>query len=417
MNFNFKYIPAFSIIANDKKVEQILNAYYNLLDSAGGKKIDEQDLDKVSPLFYFVLTGGTEKIVLDLVGKRNQYIKNEPVYLIAHSSDNSLPASLEILAKLKQDGKKGQIFYLESSTDSSGLDKIQSTVKFISVKDKLSKSKIGLIGEPSDWLIASSPKSKIITERWGPMVVTIDLNEVTTNLSRAALATTDNTNLKVKAENILEPSENEIVENENVYRSVKNIVEKHKLDSLSIRCFDLVLDQKTTGCFAISQLNDDGIIAGCEGDLVSTIGMLVANKLTGKLVWMANPSKINLDESTLTLAHCTVPRKMINAYNLRSHFESGLGVGIEGKLPQGRVTLFRIGGKNMERLWTAEGEIVETTKDENLCRTQAKIKLDSSNKLEELLNDPLGNHLLMIYGDHTAELQNYKNFTENLIEE
>ena len=201
-----------------------MNAYYNLLDSAGGKKIDEQDLDKVSPLFYFVLTGGTEKIVLDLVGKRNQYVKNEPVYLIAHSSDNSLPASLEILAKLKQDGKKGQIFYLESSTDSSGLDKIQSTVKFISVKDKLSKSKIGLIGEPSDWLVASSPKSKIITERWGPMVVTIDLNEVTSNLSRAALTSTDNTNLKVKAENILEPSENEIVENENVYRSVKNIV-------------------------------------------------------------------------------------------------------------------------------------------------------------------------------------------------
>ena len=132
---------------------------------------------------------------------------------------------------------------------------------------------------------------------------------------------------------------------------------------------------------------------------------------------MANPSKINLNESTLTLAHCTVPRKMINAYNLRSHFESGLGVGIEGKLPQGRVTLFRIGGKNMERLWTAEGENVETTEDENLCRTQAKIKLDSSNKLEQLLNDPLGNHLLMIYGDHTAELQNYKNFTENLIEE
>ena len=210
---------------------------------------------------------------------------------------------------------------------------------------------------------------------------------------------------------------NEIVENENVYRSVKKIVEKHNLDSLSIRCFDLVLNQKTTGCFAISQLNDDGIIAGCEGDLVSTVGMLLANKLTGKLVWMANPSKINLNESTLTLAHCTVPRKMINAYNLRSHFESGLGVVIEGKLRQGRVTLFRIGGKNMERLWTAEGEIVETTKDENLCRTQAKIKLDSSNKLEELLNDPLGNHLLMIYGDHTAELQNYKNFTENLIEE
>lgn len=413
MNFNFKYIPASSIIANDKKVEKILNVYYNLLDSAGGNKIDEQDLDKVSPLFYFVLTGGTEKIVLDLVEKRNRFNQNGPVFLIAHSSENSLPASLEILAKLKQDGKSGQIFYLENPSDSIGLSKIQMTVKFLSVREELRNSKIGLIGEPSDWLVASSPNSKTVTEQWGPQVVSIDLNEVISNLSSAKIETTNITTLKASAENVIEPSENEIADNENVYRAVKNIVDKYELDSLSIRCFDLVLNQKTTGCFAISQLNDDGVISGCEGDLVSTVGMLLANKLTGKLVWMANPSKINLESSTLTLAHCTVPRKMINAYNLRSHFESGLGVGIEGKLPKGKVTLFRIGGKNMERLWTAEGEIVETTEDENLCRTQAKIKLDDSNKLEELLKDPLGNHLLMIYGNHAAELQNYKNFMGN----
>ena len=76
--------------------------------------------------------------------------------------------------------------------------------------------------------------------------------------------------------------------------------------------------------------------AGCEGDVVSTVGLLWASSYMDLYStirkqrappppWMANPSRIDLEEKTLTLAHCTVPRKLVKEYQLVSHFESGIG--------------------------------------------------------------------------------------------
>jgi L-fucose isomerase-like protein len=163
------------------------------------------------------------------------------------------------------------------------------------------------------------------------------------------------------------------------------------------------MQRNTSGCFALSALTDSGIIAGCEGDLVSAVGMLWAKLLTGEVPWMANPSDIDTAANTLWLAHCTVPRATVETYSLRSHFESGVGVGIQGTLARGPVTLLRVGGISMERLWLAEGEITDTGAKENLCRTQARIALTDGN-VGDLLSAPLGNHLVMIRGHHAGVL-------------
>ena len=52
-----------------------------------------------------------------------------------------------------------------------------------------------------------------------------------------------------------------------LYRAIKRIVEEEKLSALTLSCFKLIEQTGTTGCLALSLLNDDGIIAGCEGDL------------------------------------------------------------------------------------------------------------------------------------------------------
>jgi len=169
-----------------------------------------------------------------------------------------------------------------------------------------------------------------------------------------------------------------------------------------------VLDMKTTGCFALAQLSDEGIIAGCEGDMVSTVGLLWTHKLLDQVPWMANPAQLDAECNTLWLAHCTVPRTIVREYCLRSHFESSLGVGLQGTLPPGPVTLLRIGGKEMNRLWLAEGDIVQAGFAENLCRTQAKVHLTQGGTVDDLLSAPLGNHLVLVKGHHLKRLQSWK---------
>ncbi len=86
----------------------------------------------------------------------------------------------------------------------------------------------------------------------------------------------------------------------------------------------------------------------------------------------------------------------------------GAGRGHPGAdLPAGPVTLLRIGGKSMDRLWLAEGDILRSGDAENLCRTQAEVQLTRGGHVTDLLRAPLGNHLVLVPGHHLDRLQSW----------
>jgi len=407
MTEQFSFIPVKSqFIETEEALNSIVGNYFSAFEQIGGERCNEEYLNSSQPLFYIMVTGGTEQLLLDLKTKRDQTNPDEPVFLIAHPTHNSLPASLETLARLQQDNIPGQIFYLNGPEDEAGLNKIKSVLENISVIEELNKTKIGLVGEPSDWLVASSPEPSIVKDTWGAEVVSIDIKEITQaldNISQEKISAVLNS-LTSEAKNIIEPSKLDLENNVKVYLALKALIDKYGLNAITIRCFDLVLDKKTTGCFGLAQLNDEGYIAGCEGDLVSTIAMLWAFKLLNQIPWMANPAQIDEARNTLWLAHCTVPRSIVKNYDLRSHFESGLGVGIQGEFSRGPITLLRLGGKKIEKIWIAEGEISQTGNSVHLCRTQVEIKL-TSGSVRDLLNAPLGNHLILVNGHQSARLK------------
>ena len=61
----------------------------------------------------------------------------------------------------------------------------------------------------------------------------------------------------------------------------------------------------------------------------------------------------------------------------------------------------------MNKIWIAEGKIISTPSSENLCRTQAEIRLFNSS-VKDLLCSPLGNHLLMVSGKCSAQLKEFQ---------
>lgn len=404
----FGFIQAASSISTIP-LDEIAHEIRMQLTQVGGELFDETQIKEDHPLMYFILTGGTEQKVLNLWNERRKQFDNEPVFLLAHNANNSLAASIEILARLQQEGAKGKIVYCDETSNKDYLDDLEKTVKHFGIFHSLKKIKIGLVGSPSDWLIASMPEAEIIKNIWGPEIIKIEMHELKDMIAGVKDEEIEDAhfNLTKKASEIKEPSKKELKNVVKVYAALKKIVEKYQLNALSVRCFDLVLDLKTTGCFALSKLNDDGIVAGCEGDLVSTLGMIWMNMLTDQNVWMANPSQLEEQNNSMVLAHCTVPISMVQSYKLRSHFESGLSVGIQGELTKGKVTLLRLGGKNLDKIWITAGEILESNSPENLCRTQVNVKLHGSAKVEDLLTKPLGNHLLMLRGNYVKELHNW----------
>ena len=368
-------------------------AHRRTLTAAGGTPAAADDWANPAPLVYVILTGGTEQEVLRLRALRAAAWPGEPVLLLAHPGHNSLPAALEILARIHQEEQTGRIFFLSGSADADVLDSLAEAVRATDATAFLRRARIGVIGQPSDWLVASVPDPAAVKQRWGPALVRIPLDRVHERLAAGA----PGRSWPGRPRAVVEPTPADLDRSTAVYEALREIANDHDLDALTLRCFDLVTADRATGCLALARLSDEGIPAGCEGDIPAVLGLLWIHRLTGRPGWMANPARVEPAAGRLLLAHCTVPLDLVGGHTLRSHFESGLGAAIQGELPSGDATLFRIGGSGLERLWIAEGEGEADPPEEGLCRTQLTVRIPPA-AAADLLARPLGNHLLFVPG-------------------
>jgi L-fucose isomerase-like protein len=164
----------------------------------------------------------------------------------------------------------------------------------------------------------------------------------------------------------------------------------------------LLTSVRNTGCIALARLNSEGYVAGCEGDVPAMLSMMIARSLLGVSGFQANPAHINPDSGEMLFAHCTIPLQLTNRYELDTHFESGIGVGIRGYVEEGPVTIFKTSG-NLERVFAAEGQLLACESKPDLCRTQQVIRLDNPSQTSYFLTNPIGNHHVILPG-HVASL-------------
>jgi L-fucose isomerase-like protein len=160
-----------------------------------------------------------------------------------------------------------------------------------------------------------------------------------------------------------------------------------------------VQQRKVTACLALAQLNTEGVVAACEGDLASMAGMMLMRAVTGQVPWMANTTAIT--GNRLLLSHCTAGFDLVSDIRLVTHYETDLSLAVNGNVTASDVTLFRLSGP-LDRAFVAEGRVVSHPVIANACRTQVEIEL-SPQSMASLRKKPLGNHLLMAPG-HYSEL-------------
>ncbi len=398
----FGYLPVSSALHDAATVDRLLTGLAADLATAGGHRSADPGGD--APLAVVVLTGGTEQQVLQAAAARPA---REPVIVVAHPWHNSLAAAFEAVARLHQDGRPSRVVYLDG--EATGRTALAEAVHDVDVARRLRRLRIGAVGTPSDWLVASSPRPEVVRDAWGPEVVPIDMAEALRAYEEATAGAGAELASAVVggATKVMEADAPAVADAARVHPVLADLVRRYRLDALTVRCFDLVSQLGTSGCLALAELNDTGVTAGCEGDLPSTVAMVWTRMLLGATPWMANPAQLNLDQGRLLLAHCTVARSLTNGYRIRSHFESGLGAAIAGSLSTGPVTLVRIGGRRLERCWIADGTSVTQPVREGLCRTQLTVQLPRA-VLEGLLAAPLGNHLVVVPGHHRDRLAHWQ---------
>ena len=392
-------------------IQRLENECHAEINIIGDEMVETQNFASLQTLpdAVMIATGGVENLlkriwsaidVETMCGPSRQ--KN--VMMIADGRNNSLAAALEILTYLGNNGVEGIILHGTN-------DEIVSAVMETHGRASL-RGRIGLFGQPSDWLIASGVDRDYLHQHYGIETIDIDLQRLIDGIKTIPQTEAEKVAQAMvkRAKVVKEPTNADMLEASKAYLAIKRICKEERLDAMTIRCFDIVKTCGTTSCLALALLNDEGIVAGCEGDMQTLMSMYLAKRLCGEVAFMANPSHLT-DQSSM-LAHCTIPLTMCDETTIRSHFESSIGVAIQGLLPLEDYTLFKWGGPKLDRYFVVEAKAIETPYSNHFCRTQITLNV---NLKPYLLQHSIGNHHVIIRGRHASQIRQF--MTKNGITE
>ena len=388
-----------------------------------------------------ILTGGTESLFIKLFGENCSRLGN--IIIISDAYHNSLAASQEICTWLYNNGVQHRHIHIplhspdatlnrlptllcaespapqrcecnagvaaeatcaEAATAEAASDEATSADALVKA---LGGCTIGLIGEASPWLIASGIDKEALSERCRVSFREISIGTLADKylgyrelwknhtLSAGARAELDEVLCRFSCSLEGDRTTEDLSDAAIMYLALASICKEEHLDAVTVKCFDLLSSCKTTACLALALLNDNGKIAGCEGDIPSICTMLAVYKALGRPSFMANPASIDSDNLSIDFAHCTIPTVMVESCTLPSHFESGIGIGINGEVPLGNYTLCKLSGKTLERSLICNGRLVKGEYLSNRCRTQVRFIFESKAEFEAFCKARVGNHIIL----------------------
>lgn len=345
---------------------------------------EDYELTDHQPEVLFFLSGGSERPAMELVSPGDFYL------LIGSRHGNSYASATEVKAYLN-----------ENKIPSLLLDEEEAETKaflqdFITVKQALKRlkgQKLGLIGQISDWLISSAIPPSLLKERLGIDFVEIPWDKLAHFSTFKASEAFLNTFAGEKWFDLTETAK--------VSEMLSDTIQKWNLDAITVECFPMVQKDSVTACLPLAKFNNDGIPAGCEGDLTAIAGMMLCKELTGIIPWIANINKVT--ENVCLFSHCTIAPRLVTGYSVKTHFETDKGTAMEGDFKGDLVTIFRFDQK-LGKAFIACTNITGRPKLETACRTQIEVKL-SENEVKLLRESPLGNHHLIFPGDCTKLLR------------
>ena len=208
-----------------------------------------------------------------------------------------------------------------------------------------------------------------------------------------------------------------------MYLAYKQLVEEFGYDAIAISCWPKFQDDyKYSVCSALGMLNDDKIVAACEGDLMSAISMVALQEMSDESTTLMDFSAFDEKDDSILLWHCGPSSKKFcqkNGYKISHNFsgmahEEGLvcGTGIvrDMEFDPGKASVFRFSG-DMESYINVTGDFIGNTKVSN-CGSRGwfkNLKLNGKeiNALDftnTILSGGFEHHYPVAWGDFSDEI-------------
>jgi len=215
-----------------------------------------------------------------------------------------------------------------------------------------------------------------------------------------------------QAKEIVEPKRPEIIDSARLFLATKELMIREKAQAVCSRaCMGT-----PRGCLAFSKLNDLGFVGACEGDIDSTLTMLIFDYAFHVPGFISDPV-IDTAKNAVVHFHCTSATKMDGPcgkrlpFRIRTQTDSKGGVALEVENRVGQpVTYAKL--VNLDTMLICPGKIIETSRSPLACRTQFVQQVADARRLflnwgaDVIKGDTMTLlHRDVFYGDHTKAVQ------------
>ncbi|OHB78718.1 MAG: hypothetical protein A2V98_07245 [Planctomycetes bacterium RBG_16_64_12] len=307
--------------------------------------------------------------------------------------------------------KAGKRVVLLPTSDWSELERV---VGLMRVAPRMRQTRILQVGAPQGTEAACSAER--IKERLGTEVIPIDNNQIIEAHKavdpKAAEAEAEQYWIS-KAKQIVEPSREQIIDSVKLYLVVKDLMIKHGAQAIaSSHCMGL----PAKGCLTFSKLNDMGLVGACEGDMDSTLTMLMFAYAFGLPGFITDPV-FDTSQNALIHFHCTCATQMDGAggerlpFTIRTQSDSEQGVSLDVEQRVGQpVTCAKF--IDLDKMLISTGKIFKITHDELGCRTQFWTEVADADRMFHnwgagVLKGGVMTllHRVVFYGDHLRSMK------------
>jgi hypothetical protein len=306
--------------------------------------------------------------------------------------------------------RAGKKVILAASRDRADLDRL---VALLRVPARMRQSKILVVGKAHGTTPACSPE--MVKAKFGSELISLTREQVMEAHQavdlQAAEAEADEYWIR-PAKQIIEPPREEIINSARLFLAMKQLMIQHNARAVTS---SLCMGAPAKGCLTFSKLNDLGLVGACEGDMDSTLTMLLFGYAFGKPGFITDPL-FDVSKNAVIHAHCVASTKMGGAHDerapftLRTHRDDNHGAAVEVELRVGQeITCAKLA--NLDTLLLSGQKIVEIPDfDDRGCRTQCTaVVADARQMLANWGSGVLEQtdmmtllHRVVFYGDHLA---------------
>ena len=260
--------------------------------------------------------------------------------------------------------------------------------KLLAVRDDKAGPAVSIMGVPvvqipfsevnQAWASADKDEARTIADRW----------------SKTAVAVQD-------------VSRDELVNSAAMYIGMKAVLKKRGAHGITVNCLGGFYGNHIHAypCLGFHELNNEGLVGGCECDVSSAVAMTVFGIMAKGRPGMISDPVLDTSERHIIYAHCVAsnrvfgPRGPVNPFEILTHSEDRQGASVRSLMPAGYMTTTVEISEDRKEILLHRGKAVANDPNDRACRT--KLVAEPLGDFEKLFTmwDKWGWHRVTFYGD------------------